>query len=371
MAAPRKAPREEARAAREAQVEALQETLTASVEALVTGEDWKRALSFVAQFRKRSVNNVLLIFAQHEAAYAAGLVPEPYPTFVAGEKQWQTLGREKIDGQMPYGILAPFKAKFASATPKNPDSWRRLKPREKPKPGESVREKMVGVVPARVLDVSQTTGAVLPLPPRPELLSGEAPAGLREGLIGRIRAEGFEFLPVPHEGMIDGANGRTDFSARQVAARTNMDDAAQVKTIAHELAHILLHDPGDEDATRHRGIAEVEAESVALMIGAAHGMDTSIYTIPYVSGWASTVDGKDPVTVVKHTAERVRKIAVSILDRLDTPQISDGEPPGLVREAPKRPASTRSTSPGRSAASRSRAAGSNEAAGTRSAVRGL
>jgi len=37
---------------------------------------------------------------------------------------------------------------------------------------------------------------------------------------------------------------------------------------------VKLHGPDNSDATGHRGIGEVEAESVALMIGAAHGMDT-------------------------------------------------------------------------------------------------
>ncbi|MCC6419735.1 MAG: serine/arginine repetitive matrix protein 2, partial [Gemmataceae bacterium] len=91
-------------------------------------------------------------------------------------------------------------------------------------------------------------------------------------------------------------------------------------------------------ARQHRGIGEVEAESVALMVGAAHGMDTSAYTIRYVSGWAMAADGKNPVQVVQATAERVRKVAVEILDRLDTEQISDGTPPGLAREAPDREA---------------------------------
>ena len=60
----------------------------------------------------------------------------------------------------------------------------------------------------------------------------------------------------------------------------------------------------------HRGIAEVEAESVALMVGAAHGLDTDDYTVPYVSSWASSVPGKSPVEVVQSTAERVRGAAV-------------------------------------------------------------
>ena len=62
-------------------------------------------------------------------------------------------------------------------------------------------------------------------------------------------------------------------------------------------------------------------------------MDTSGYTIPYVASWASSVPGKSPVEVVQSTAERVRRTAVTILDKLDTPQVADGNPPGLDREA--------------------------------------
>ncbi|MGE0170725.1 MAG: hypothetical protein AB7P47_22140, partial [Nocardioides sp.] len=101
-----------------------------------------------------------------------------------------------------------------------------------------------------------------------------------------------------------------------------------------ELGHVLLHGPDNEDAAMHRGIAEVEAESVALMIGAAHGLDTATYTIPYVTSWASSVPDKSPVEVVQATAERVRKTAVSILNQLETPQVGNGDPPGLDRTAP-------------------------------------
>lgn len=68
-----------------------------------------------------------------------------------------------------------------------------------------------------------------------------------------------------------------------------------------------LHGPDNPDATGHRGIGEVEAESVALMIGAAHGMDTSSYTIPHVSGWAGSVKDNRPAEVLQATGERVRK----------------------------------------------------------------
>ncbi|GAA1628389.1 ArdC-like ssDNA-binding domain-containing protein [Leucobacter chromiireducens] len=335
MAAPRRTP-EEVRAAREAKLDAVREQLNAQVEKLVTGEDWKRALSFAAKFRSRSVNNSWLIFAQHQAAWEAGRVPEPMPTYVAGFRQWAQLGRRVEKGQKGYAILAPVIGKFASKTPANPMSWRRLAPREAPLPGEKVKSEMVGAKVAYVFDISQTTGPDVALPPSPQLLAGEAPAGLREGLIRQVEEAGFTFMPVPHEGMIHGANGITKFDDRQVAVRTNMDDAAQVKTLVHELAHVKMHGPDQVEARQHRGIGEVEAESVALMVGAAHGMDTSAYTIPYVSGWAMAADGKNPIQIVQATAERVRKVSLEILDQLDTVQISDGTPPGLTRDEPER-----------------------------------
>ncbi len=38
------------------------------------------------------------------------------------------------------------------------------------------------------------------------------------------------------------------------------------KTCGKELAHVVMHDPDDEEARQHRGTREVEAESVALTL---------------------------------------------------------------------------------------------------------
>ncbi len=38
------------------------------------------------------------------------------------------------------------------------------------------------------------------------------------------------------------------------------------KTCGKELGHVLLHGPDAEDVRQHRGIGEVEAESVALTL---------------------------------------------------------------------------------------------------------
>ncbi len=78
------ATREEARAEREAKLAALHEKLAGAVDQLVSGEDWACALAFTARFRSRSFNNTLLIWVQHQAAFEAGRVPVPVPSYVAG-----------------------------------------------------------------------------------------------------------------------------------------------------------------------------------------------------------------------------------------------------------------------------------------------
>jgi hypothetical protein len=236
-------------------------------------------------------------------------------------------------GQRGLVIQAPVLRRLASATPGEPDSWRVLGFKEKPEPGEVVRSRIVNVKPAYVWDVCQTTGDPVPERPRPVLLEGEAPEGLWDGLAALVAADRFILRRVPDARAIGGANGVTNYSDKTVSVRSDMDAAARVKTLAHELAHVRMHNPDDDGLSRHRGIGEVEAESVAMMVGAAHGMPTDSYTIPYVSAWAATVKGKAPAEVVQATGERVRAAASAILAALDTAQVGAGDPPGLDRAA--------------------------------------
>ncbi len=329
---------------RNAKIDALQEKLTSAVESLVTGEDWRRAMEFAARFRARSFNNTLLIWVQQAIAHTEGRVPDPTPTYVAGFQQWRDLGRSVMKGQAGYQIFAPVTARMASLDPDDSSSWRRLGRGEKPAAGEVVRSGMVGVKPAYVWDISMTQGPPIAEFPAPKLLTGQAAAGLWDGLADQITANGFELRLVSNAAAIGGANGLTDYLTREVSVRMDLDDAAQTRTLAHELGHIVLHHPDHVDAAMHRGVAEVEAESVALMITAAHGMDSSQYTIPYVSTWASRVPGQDPVQAVQNTATRVRTAALGILDRLDTVKVPDGNPPGL-EHSPARAAARESVSP--------------------------
>jgi hypothetical protein len=68
----------------DAKLAELHETLVASVEALVIGNEWKHALEFAAHFRTRSFNNTLLIGRSTPPRTNAGLFRAPSrPTSLA------------------------------------------------------------------------------------------------------------------------------------------------------------------------------------------------------------------------------------------------------------------------------------------------
>jgi DNA primase len=166
-----------------------------------------------------------------------------------------------------------------------------------------------------VWDVSQTSGAPLSERPKPNLLLGQAPEGMWDALVAQIKATGFAV----HRGDCDGANGYTHFAQRVVRVRDDIDDAHALKTLAHELGHLMLHDPGREDRTTRncRGVVEVEAESVAYLVCAHVGVETGDYTFPYIAGWAGQTDGQDAATVVAATGQRVLGAANSVIDGFD------------------------------------------------------
>ncbi|GAA1854547.1 ArdC-like ssDNA-binding domain-containing protein [Myceligenerans crystallogenes] len=321
----------QANAERDPKLDALHEALTDAVQALVSGQDWQRAMTFAARFRRYSFGNCLLLAVQSQAAYEKGLLPAPYPRYVAGYRQWQSLGRQVIRGSRAFQILAPTTARFAVT---DDGSARRLGKGERAEAGETVATRLVGVRPAHVFPAEFTEGSEpLPEPPAPKLLRGEAPPGLWDGLAALIRQRGFTLDDVSTAAQIGGANGVTMWGPDQILVRADMDPLARVKTLAHETGHLVAHTPGDPDVPAHRGIVEIEAESVAAFVLAAHGVDSADYTVPYVSTWASRVKGVDPVAAVQQTATRVRTIALTILDGLDTTMVPDGDPPGLDRAA--------------------------------------
>jgi antirestriction protein ArdC len=341
--------REDRAARAAAKVTAAQEVLEAEVAAIQSGEDWKRFLELQAKLHAYSPSNVALIYAQHTAAYADGKVNTPEPGYVAGFATWRALGRNVNKGQHGYAVLAPLRRVERIAV----DSDGRARPLangETAEAGETeqARPKIRGFKVEYVFCEAQTSGDPLPTPPRPQLLEGEAPRGLGQAVLEMIEARGYRVDTVPDAGHLQGANGRTIFDSKRVLIRSDMDDAAMVKTLIHEAAHTLLpENPPGVYLPRSR--KEVEAESVAFVVAAAHGMRTSEYSFPYVSAWSS--QSKDPAREIAATQARVAQAAKAILTTSPAEHSCGGRVPGVdaAVEAYRQPRQGPEQDPGQAA----------------------
>jgi antirestriction protein ArdC len=311
--------REEWREAQQAKVAAAQETLARSVASLQSGEDWQRWLVWQSKLHTYSPRNVMLI---SERSALRGFEP----SYCAGFNTWKALGRSVNKGETGLAVLAPLPTKLRVAV--GDGAQRVLRRDEAPEVGEDVRESVYlrGFKIEHTFDLSQTSGDPIPTAPTPKLLEGEAPRGLGEAVMRLIESKGYEVETAPDAASLNGANGVTFQTTKRVVVRSDMDDAAMVKTLIHEAGHVILHGgPPGMFVSRHR--KEIEAESVAFVVAAAHGMRTDDYSFGYVAGW--TGEAKDPAREVLATQERVAQAARELLDASPAAHATGGKVPGV------------------------------------------
>ena len=266
----------------------LLDTLTDGIEALTTSDAWRAHLEVQGRFRQYSFSNALLICAQ-----------DPGATRVAGFATWRQLGRSVCKGERAIWILAPMTGRRT----RNAD-------------GEE-RRPIVGFRRVPVFDVAQTDGE--PLPEVCRALRGDDPTSCIDLLVGRAAAMGYSVVSTELPG---GTNGDCSFSVRRIRIECRNDPAQQIKTLAHELAHALLHEGTDD-----RPLAELEAESTAYVVCRSLGLDAAEYSFGYVACWAG--GGPEAVARIKASGGRIQRAATLILDGLG----ESAERPGSVSAA--------------------------------------
>jgi antirestriction protein ArdC len=255
------------------------ERLVEAISALTSGEDWQRMLDLAGRFHRYSTANIMLVLAQR-----------PDASRVAGYRMWQSLGRHVRKGEHGIMIFAPC---VSRTRPVDEHDER---------DGPELVRVLHGFRVAHVFDVAQTDGEPLP-EVAPELLRDDAPASLWDRLVAQLSASGFQLLREDCRP----ANGVTHHLTKTVVVRPDLAPAQATKTLAHELAHTVLHD-GSSYRDGCRGRVEVEAESVAYLVCSAAGLPSGSYSFPYIARWA---DGD--VDAVRNTAERVIGCARRIL----------------------------------------------------------
>jgi hypothetical protein len=251
-------------------VRALVEQLSRGIEQLGDEGKWEEFLAAQARFHRYSFANTMLILQQL-----------PDATTVAGFNTWRTMGRAVRRGERAIWIVAPVLGGSGISAPER---------------------EIAGFRRVAVFDVSQTEGA--------ELVS------LCEPLQGEDDGDWFSVLAevscsldfeVERTELANGVFGDCTYNTRRIRISSAASPAQAVKTLAHELAHAMLHENIDD-----RPLAELEAESVAYIVCQHLGLDTKRYSFGYVTTWAGGTSVA--LRAIKASGSRIADTARAIID---------------------------------------------------------
>jgi antirestriction protein ArdC len=275
----------EERAARRA---ADREQMKEAIAALQTSEGWQRWLRARRHFHAYSLHNQLLI--AHQC---------PDATRVAGFRAWLGLGYCVRKGERAIRIWAPL-----PPSKKALDAWREAGSHSEQKPRTHFR-----LVP--VFDRSQVDplpdhpGGPAPLEPPHEPISGDGLERLRlpltEFAAGLDSEVSFERVPGSAAGYHEPATGRI-----VVDDGPDRSPNAEIQTLVHELAHLLICvDRREDDPKLSYRTEEVVVESVAYSVCAGLGLDTSGDSVPYLAGWG----GEEATDQIERYAQLIDRLA--------------------------------------------------------------
>lgn len=245
------------------------------------------------------------------------------PTLVAGYKEWERHGRYVLKGEHALWVIAP---RTARVTPADGDMGDEPISISAP---EATKRKthIVGWRGQAVFDVTQTEGKPL-LVPRLETSPEDPWASDHQRIWDSLRkvAGGRGFAVELSESQHSLASGFTNFDTQGISVGSWLGGTERVAVLAHELGHLMLHGPNDKlgqlygGSIGHRGLAEIEAESVAYTVLRAHGTDHGAQSASYLAGWADAVIGAEADSILRsdkdHKPLSRLAIAKSVLGRV-------------------------------------------------------
>jgi antirestriction protein ArdC len=287
-------------------VEGLSQKIDESIDELINSDDWTKYLSFVKGQHPYSWNNTFLI--QFEG-WMRGFTP----SYVRGAKQWNKVGRTIIKGQKAIWILAPrFGYNCAEKTCMNSKVfWNKNLKRMVCNVNASHRteKQLWGFMGVPVFDISQTEGDEIEFITLKERCEG-ATKELWDNLVVLAELNNFKVTV----GDAKGSDGFCDPNNKSIVVDENTSFGYQVKTLVHELAHMLLHKDLNE-YRENRARFETEAECVAWIVCQALGVhsDGDKYSFGYIKNWG----GDNAKALVKSSLARIQKTATEILDSIE------------------------------------------------------
>ena len=263
---------------REQRIAALRIRLHETAGQIRSAQDWTRYLRAAARLHGETWANVLLISSR---------IPDA--TLVRGYEAWRAAGRQVNRDEKGIEI-------FSGTRRREPGG------RGAEEAGQDHSWRDARRV-AYVWDLSQTTGQPVPLPPAFPAPEGEAPPGLWDCLCWLARREGFA---VEREDGSPG-DGTTFWAARRIRIPPGLPSGQAAWALAHQLGHVLLHNtiahpPGTTTSGCH-GIRKAEADSVAFITCARHGIRVE-HAFSSPQTWAGSDPRAQPAAAILTAGER-------------------------------------------------------------------
>lgn len=301
------------------------EQLTKSMEEqikhyFIDHENIKEYLNFMAKFHNYSLNNTLLIMQQFPGAEAVGSF-----------KFWKDKGFTVKKGEKGIKVLVPKKTTYFKRDNKEVQlKFATEEEKEKIKNNEIATYSRTFFDIGHVFDVSQTNAKAKDLPKI-------FPNRWLEGNVENydIMYQAFEKVAEKHEikivkpyNELGTAKGVSYTLRKEVALNPRNSQLQNIKTLAHELAHAVLHNVETHDKYTREEM-EFQAEMVAYTVSSYFGIDTTEYTLPYLYHWTQGKELKDQkrllqeVHIVAHDfistiEEEISKNRESIMEKNKT-----------------------------------------------------
>ncbi len=296
MAAKTGSPRklsEEQRAEKRA---AERELMEHAVEELRSSAGWKRWLDVRRHFRTYSLHNQFLIADQRLGA-----------TYVAGFRRWLSLGYAVRKGEHGIRIWAP-----CPPSAKQLRAWREEGENPDTKPPTHFR--LVSVFDRSQVDpLPEFPGQRLDLEPPVEPIEGNSLSHLFDPLAAFGASLGYT---VAVEVISGSALGYCSPDRHRIGVEVVSGDFspnAQVATEVHELAHALVRcDRREEDPELIYREEEVVVECVAFSVCSTFGLDTSGYSVPYLTSWSKGGEIERYARLIDRLASRLEDAALTV-----------------------------------------------------------
>ena len=249
------------------------------VEEVFNSDKYKEYLRFVSKFTDYSARNTMLINLQR-----------PDATLVGSYGLWKRLGRSVNKGESGIVIMSPVPHKtnqYVEIERQAEDEWgNKLYNDDGTEQMEIVAKNIVEMRFKKqfVFDLSQTNGK--PIPDPVQELSGEIDEEKLNVIFKAVKkATG---IAPEYRSITGGAKGYYSPSSNSIIIKSGMSGEQVMKTVVHESAHCLLHDPDKKIVTvkSPRNEKEVQAESIAFIVCEKLGVDTSEYSFPYIASWS-------------------------------------------------------------------------------------